>query len=256
MRVQDLLSVEGKVAVVTGASSGLGVTFAEGLAEAGASLVLAARRQQKLETVARDLRDLGVKARPLQCDVSKEEEVRALVEDTVETFGRLDILVNNAGVASMSPATDVTLEEWNRVVAVNLTGVFLCARTAARQMIKQGQGGKVINIASIYGAVGDVFPAAPYYATKGAVINLTRDLAVEWAPSRINVNAIAPGFFPSEMTEGIFSEPRYLEYINKQTPLGRVGNPDDLKGAVLYLASPGSDYVTGQTLFVDGGWTS
>lgn len=250
------MSVEGKVAVVTGASSGLGVTFAEGLAEAGASLVLAARRQQKLETVARDLRDLGVKARPLQCDVSKEEEVRALVEDTVETFGRLDILVNNAGVASMSPATDVTLEEWNRVVAVNLTGVFLCARTAARQMIKQGQGGKVINIASIYGAVGDVFPAAPYYATKGAVINLTRDLAVEWAPSRINVNAIAPGFFPSEMTEGIFSEPRYLEYINKQTPLGRVGNPDDLKGAVLYLASPGSDYVTGQTLFVDGGWTS
>ncbi len=256
MKVQDLLSVEGKVAVVTGASSGLGVTFAEALAESGARLVLAARRLQKLETVADNLRHLGVKAYPVQCDVGKEEEVRALVEDTVDTFGRLDILVNNAGVASLSPATDMTLEEWNRVVGVNLTGVFLCARTAARQMIKQGQGGKVINIASIYGAVGDVFPAAPYYATKGAVINLTRDLAVEWASFEINVNAIAPGFFPSEMTEGIFSDPHYLEYINKQTPLGRVGNPDDLKGAVLYLASPASDFVTGQTLFVDGGWTA
>jgi gluconate 5-dehydrogenase len=256
MKVQDLLSVRGRVAVVTGASSGLGVTFAEALAEAGASLVLAARRMEKLEAVARNLQAQGAKAWALPCDVGKEVEVQALMEDTVDTFGRLDILVNNAGVASLSPATDMTLEEWNRVVGVNLTGVFLCARTAARQMIKQGEGGKVINIASIYGAVGDVFPAAPYYATKGAVINLTRDLAVEWAPFKINVNAIAPGFFPSEMTEGIFSDPHYLEYINKQTPLGRVGNPDDLKGAVLYLASPASDFVTGQTLFVDGGWTA
>ncbi len=143
----------------------------------------------------------------------------------------------------------------SKVVSVNLTGVFLCARTAARQMIKQG-GGKVVNIASIYGAVGDVFPASPYYATKGAVINMTRDLAVEWAPFKIRVNAIAPGFFPSEMTEAIFQDPGYLEYIRKQTPLGRPGNPDDLKGAVVYLASPASDYVTGQTIFVDGGWTA
>lgn len=121
-------------------------------------------------------------------------------------------------------------------------------------MIKQGSG-KIINIASIYGAVGDVFPAAPYYATKGAVINLTRDLAIEWAPFKINVNAIAPGFFPSEMTEAIFRDPTYLEYITKLTPLGRVGNPDDLKGAVLFLSSNASDYITGQTIFVDGGWT-
>lgn len=254
MKVVDMMSLKGKVAVVTGASSGLGVAFAESLAEAGANVELAARRLDRLKEVARNLEVHGVKTRPFQCDVSKEEEVKAMVHDVVDNFGRLDIIVNNAGVASMSPATEMSLEDWNKVVSVNLTGVFLCARTAARQMIKQG-GGKVINIASIYGAVGDVFPASPYYATKGAVINLTRDLAVEWAPFKVNVNAIAPGFFPSEMTEAIFREPRYLEYITKLTPLGRTGHPDDLKGALVYLASHASDYVTGQTIFVDGGWT-
>lgn len=254
VKVVDMMSLKGKVAVVTGASSGLGVAFAESLAEAGANVELAARRLDRLKEVARNLEVHGVKARPFQCDVSKEEEVKAMVDDVVDNFGRLDIIVNNAGVASMSPATEMSLDDWNRVVSVNLTGVFLCARTAARQMIKQG-GGKIINIASIYGAVGDVFPASPYYATKGAVINLTRDLAVEWAPFKVNVNAIAPGFFPSEMTEAIFREPRYLEYITKLTPLGRTGHPEDLKGALVYLASHASDYVTGQTIFVDGGWT-
>lgn len=254
MKISELLSIKGKVAVITGASSGLGVTFAEALAEGGANLILAARRIEKLNEVAVQMRKLGVKAMPFQCDVSKQEEVQALVDTTIKNFGKLDIIVNNAGVAAMGPSTEMPVEEWNRVVSVNLTGVFLCARTAAKQMIKQGSG-KVINIASIYGAVGDVFPAAPYYATKGAVINLTRDLAVEWAPFKVNVNAIAPGFFPSEMTEGIFRESRYTEYITKQTPLGRIGKPDDLKGAVLFLASPASDFVTGQTIFVDGGWT-
>jgi NAD(P)-dependent dehydrogenase (short-subunit alcohol dehydrogenase family) len=255
MRVQDMLSLKGKVAVVTGGSSGLGVTFARALAEVGANIVLAARRLDKMNEVGDDLSRLGVKVRSIQCDVSNQDQVQSLVDDTLKTFARLDIMVNNAGVAAMSPATEITLEEWNRVVSVNLTGTFLCARTAARQMMKRG-GGKIVNIASIYGAVGDVFPASPYYATKGAVINLTRDLAIEWAPFKINVNAIAPGFFPSEMTEGIFQDPHYLEYINKQTPLGRTGTPDDLKGAIVFLASQASDYVTGQTIFVDGGWTS
>lgn len=255
MKTIDMFSLKEKVAVVTGASSGLGKVFAEALAEMGANVEVAARRIEKLNDVANKLRSLNVKTRPFQCDVSKQEEVQALVDDTVKNFGRLDIIVNNAGIAAMSPATEISVEEWNKVVSVNLTGVFLCARTAARQMIKQG-GGKVVNIASIYGAVGDVFPASPYYATKGAVINLTRDLAVEWAPYKIGVNAIAPGFFPSEMTEAIFQDPGYLEYIRRQTPLGRPGNPDDLKGAVVYLSSPASDYVTGQTIFVDGGWTA
>lgn len=250
-----MFSLKGKVAVVTGASSGLGVTFAQALAEVGANIVLAARRVDKLNEVADTITKLGVKVRPIQCDVSQQSQVQSLMDETVKTFGRLDILVNNAGVAAMSPATDISVEDWNRVVSVNLTGTFLCARTAAKQMMK-GTGGKIVNIASIYGAVGDVFPASPYYATKGAVINLTRDLAVEWAPFKINVNAIAPGFFPSEMTEGIFADPHYLEYINKQTPLGRTGNAEDLKGAVVFLASAASDYVTGQTIFVDGGWTA
>jgi NAD(P)-dependent dehydrogenase (short-subunit alcohol dehydrogenase family) len=254
VKVVDMLNLKGKVAVVTGASSGLGVTFAESLAEAGANVELAARRLDRLKEVVQQLGVHRVKARPFQCDVSKEEDVKALVDDVVSNFGRLDIIVNNAGVASLSPATEISLDDWNRVVSVNLTGVFLCARTAARQMIKQG-GGKIINIASIYGAVGDVFPASPYYATKGAVINLTRDLAIEWAPYKVNVNAIAPGFFPSEMTEAIFREPGYMEYITKLTPLGRTGYPDDLKGALVYLASSASDYVTGQTIFIDGGWT-
>ncbi len=255
MKTSDLFSLKGKVAVATGASSGLGVVFAEAFAEMGANVELAARMIEKLTEVANRLRSLNVKTRPFQCDVSKQEDVQALVDDVVKNFGRLDIIVNNAGLAALSPATDISVEEWNKVVSVNLTGVFLCARTAARQMIKQ-EGGKVVNIASIYGAVGDVFPASPYYATKGAVINMTRDLAVEWAPYKIRVNAIAPGFFPSEMTEDIFQDPGYVEYIRKQTPLGRPGNPDDLKGAVVYLSSPASDYVTGQTIFVDGGWTA
>ncbi len=250
-----MFSLKGKVAVVTGASSGLGITFTEALAEAGAKVEIVARRLDKLTQVSQDFKKMGVDARPFQCDVSREDEVKALVDDVVKNYGRLDIIVNNAGVAAMSPATEISMEEWNRVVSINLTGVFLCARTAAKQMIRQNSG-KIVNIASIYGAVGDVFPASPYYATKGAVINMTRDLAVEWAPFKINVNAIAPGFFPSEMTEAIFREPRYLEYIVKQTPLGRTGHPDDLKGAVVYLSSSASDYVTGQTLFVDGGWTA
>ncbi len=255
MRVVDMLNLKRQVAVVTGGSSGLGVTFAQALAESGANIELAARRIDKLNDVAEDLTHLGVKVKAFQCDVSNQEQVHSLISDTVHTFGRLDILVNNAGVAAMSPATEISLQDWNRVVSVNLTGSFLCARESAKQMMKQGQG-KIVNIASIYGAVGDVFPASPYYATKGAIVNLTRDLAVEWAPYKINVNAIAPGFFPSEMTETIFQDPHYLEYINKQTPLGRPGNADDLKGAVVFLSSRASDYVTGQTIFVDGGWTA
>ncbi len=254
MRVTELFDLKGKTAIVTGASSGLGVTFAEALAEAGADVEVAARRQDRLEEVATRLQKIGVSARPFRCDVSNEGEVISLLDDATDHFGKVDILINNAGVASIAPATDMPLEDWNRVLSVNLTGVFLTARTAAKKMA--GKGGKIVNVASIYGAVGDVFPASPYYASKGAVINLTRDLAVEWAPLKINVNAIAPGFFPSEMTASIFSDAGSMEYLRDQTPLGRVGDPQDLKGAVVYLSSKASDYVTGQTIFVDGGWTA
>jgi gluconate 5-dehydrogenase len=249
-------NVKGQNAIVTGASSGLGLAFAEALAECGANVVLAARRLDRLEKVADDLtKRFKIKAIPVKTDVSLEPDVATMVKTALRELGSLEILINNAGIASMNPSVDMTLEEWKKVIDVNLTGVFLCARTAAREMIKNNYG-KIVNIASIYGAVGDIFHAAPYYASKGAVINLTRAFAIEWAPYKINVNAIAPGFFPSEMTEQVFKDENALKHILSRTPLGRTGEPNDLKAALLYLASPASNYVTGQTIFVDGGWTA
>ena len=245
-----------QTAIVTGASSGLGVTFAETLAERGVNMVIAARRYEKLIKVTEDISSkYGVKVVPVQVDVSQEEQVINMMKTAIEKFGSIEILVNNAGAASLSPSVDMSLEEWKKVIDVNLTGVFLCARTAAREMIKKKYG-KIVNIASIYGAVGDIFPTAPYYASKGAVINLTRALAIEWAVYKINVNAIAPGFFPSEMTESVFRDEKALKYILSRTPLARTGESLDLKAALTYLASPASNYVTGQTIFVDGGWTA
>jgi len=248
--------ISGQTAIVTGASSGLGVTFAETLAERGVNLVIAARRYEKLVEVAEDVSGkYGIQVVPVKADVSQEDQVINMTKTAMEKFGSIEILVNNAGIGSLSPSVDMSLEEWKRVIDVNLTGVFLCARTAAREMIKKKYG-KIVNIASIYGAVGDIFPTAPYYASKGAVINLTRALAIEWAPNKINVNAIAPGFFPSEMTEQVFRDENALKYILSRTPLDRTGEPLDLKAALIYLASPASNYVTGQTMFVDGGWTA
>ena len=249
-------NILGHNAIVTGASSGLGISFAEALAECGVNLVIAARRYEKLIQVANNLKDgYGVEVVPVGADVSREEDVKRIVKTAVDRFGSIEILINNAGVASISPSVDMTLEEWRKVIDINLTGSFLCSRTAAREMMKRNYG-KIVNIASIYGAVGDVFHAAPYYASKGAVINLTRALAIEWAQYKINVNAIAPGFFPSEMTEQIFKDENAMRHILSRTPLGRTGEPADLKAALVYLASPASNYVTGQTIFVDGGWTA
>jgi gluconate 5-dehydrogenase len=248
-------NIKGQTAIVTGASSGLGVIFAETLAECGVNLVIAARRYEKLAKVAKDLsKKYNVKVVPVETDVTQEDQIINMVKTAIEKFGSLEILVNNAGTACLCSSVDASLEEWKKVIDVNLTGVFLCARTAAREMIKKKYG-KIVNIASIYGAVGDIFPTPPYYASKGAVINLTRALAIEWAPYKINVNAIAPGFFPSEMTAGLFQDEKSLKYILSRTPLGRTGEPQDLKAALIYLASPASNYVTGQTIFVDGGWT-
>lgn len=253
---QACFDISGQTAVVTGASSGLGVTFAEALAECGVNLIIAARRYGRLVEVAKNLAERnGVDVIPLETDVSQEEQVVRMIDTAVKRFGSLEILVNNAGIASIIPSVDMTLEEWRRVIDVNLTGVFLCARTAAREMMKRKYG-KIVNIASIYGATGDIFHAAPYYASKAAVINLTRAFAIEWAGSKINVNAIAPGFFPSEMTEQVFKDENALKYILSRTPLGRTGEPTDLKAVLVYLASPASNYVTGQTIFVDGGWTA
>lgn len=255
--ITDLcFGIEDQTAIVTGASSGLGVTFAEALAEAGANVAICARRYEKLKNVAdRIEQETGSKVLPVEADVTIEEDVEKLVKTTVDEFGSLEILVNNAGIAAMEESVKMPIKTWRKVIDVNLTGVFLVSRVAAKEMMKNNYG-KIINIASIYGQVGDRFHAAPYYASKAAVINLTRAHAIEWAEYQINVNSISPGFFPSEMTEDIFENEETLELIKSRTALGRTGKPFDLKGAVIYLSSPAANYVTAENINVDGGWTA
>jgi NAD(P)-dependent dehydrogenase (short-subunit alcohol dehydrogenase family) len=247
--LSGLFDLGAKVAIVTGGGSGIGRQMAEGLAEAGAELVLCARKVERCEEAAAAM---PTRALALRCDVSDKRSVDELVRRTVDELGRIDILVNNAGTVWGSPPEDIPLEGWQKVVNVNLTGVFLCAQAAGRRMIEQG-GGKIVNIASVaglHGAPAEVVNALPYHATKGGVISLTRDLAWKWARHNINVNAIAPGWFPSEMSNFVLDRNPDLA---SRIPLGRFGGPEDLKGAVVFLASHASDYVTGHTLVVDGG---
>jgi NAD(P)-dependent dehydrogenase (short-subunit alcohol dehydrogenase family) len=255
--VAQLFDLSGRVALVTGAGSGLGAVFAEALAEAGASVVCVGRRLERVQETAHRLSEIGCQSLAISADVTDEAAVATMIDQTVESFGKLDVLVNNAGTAVVGPPETISLADWQRVVDVNLTGVFLCAREAAKAMIAAGTGGRIINIASILGAVAsEPVPAAAYDATKGAVVNLTRDLAVHWAPKGILVNAIGPAYFPSEMTEAFLALPEMRREIERRTPLGRIGSPEELKGAVVFFASDASSYVTGQTLYVDGGWTA
>jgi len=253
MSVKDLFDLTGKTAIVTGGGSGIGRDMAQALAEAGANLVLCARKAERCEQAAEELAMLGVKTLGLRCDVRDPEEVQRVVDRTTEELGRIDILVNNAGTSWGAPAAEVPLEGWQKVIDVNLTGVFLFSQAAGRTMIADGGGGKIVNIASVAGLGGapaEVLDAIPYNASKGGVIAFTRDLACKWAAHGINVNAIAPGWFPSEMSRLVLERsPQVVERV----PLRRFGGPDDLKGAILYLASGASDYVTGHTLVVDGG---
>jgi gluconate 5-dehydrogenase len=256
MHTRELFDLTGKVAIVTGGGSGLGRQMARALAEMGADLVLCARKAERCEEAARELSALGVRALGLRCDVTDRDDVRALVDRTKAELGRIDILVNNAGRAWVAPAATMPVEEWRRVLDVNLTGAFLCSQAAGNVMIEQG-GGKIINIASVAGlggAMPEVLDAIAYNASKGGLINFTRDLAVKWARHRINVNAIAPGWFPSRMSSTIVE--RWGDRLARNIPLGRIGGDEDLKGAVVYLASRASDYVTGQVLAVDGGQTA
>jgi gluconate 5-dehydrogenase len=253
----SLFDLTSKVAIVTGAGAGLGVTFSTALAEAGASVVCADINGENAEKTAADLTGQGFKAVGVAANVANEVEVEAMVQTAVDSFGGVDILVNNAGIAAVGPAEETTLDDWQRVVDVNLTGVFLCAKAAGKAMMKTGRGGRIINIASILGAVGSQpVSAASYAATKGAVVNLTRDLAIHWAPHNIRVNALGPAYFPSEMTAGLMADPAMLAAVEQRTPMGRVGRPEELKGPIVFLASDASSYVTGQTLYVDGGWTA
>ncbi len=256
MYLKDAFNLSGKTAVVTGGYTGLGKQMACALAELGANLVLAARSGERCEEVAAELSQLfGVKALGVRCDVTKEEDIVNMVNRTMETFDRLDILVNNAGISWAASAADYPMDKWRQVFDVNLTGVFMAAKEAFRIMKQQGKG-KIINVASILGLVGcktNIVDSASYNASKGAVVNMTRDLAAKWAPFGVNVNALCPGWFPTHMTRKLIEMRRneFLEYI----PAGRFGSDKDLKGAIAYLASDASDYMYGQVLVVDGGWS-
>jgi NAD(P)-dependent dehydrogenase (short-subunit alcohol dehydrogenase family) len=248
--VREFFDLSGKVAIVTGGGSGIGRQMAQGLSEAGAELVLCARKVERCEEAAAQM---PTRALAMQCDVTDADSVESMVARTVDELGRVDILVNNAGTVWGAAPEDIPLKGWQKVVDVNLTGVFLCAQAVGRRMIERGEGGRIVNVASVaglHGAPAEVVNALPYHATKGGVISLTKDLAWKWARHGINVNAIAPGWFPSDMANFVIdSNPE----LARRIPLGRFGGPEDLKGVVVFLASRASDYVTGHTLVVDGG---
>jgi NAD(P)-dependent dehydrogenase (short-subunit alcohol dehydrogenase family) len=254
MRVNELFDLSGTTAIVTGGSKGIGRQMAEALAELGANVVVCARHLERCQQTASELAGIGAKALGLRCDLRQPGDPQSVVDQTVEAFGRVDVLVNDAGTAWGAPAEDTPLNGWQKVIDVNLTGLWLMSQAVGRRMIAQGDGGAIVNIASVAGLRGSragVMDAVAYSASKGGVISLTRDLAWKWAPHRIRVNAIAPGWFPSDMSKLVLE--RSGPSILTEIPLGRFGGPDDLKGAVAFLASPAAAYVTGHTLVVDGG---
>jgi NAD(P)-dependent dehydrogenase (short-subunit alcohol dehydrogenase family) len=252
MNVSKLLNLTGRVAIVTGSSIGLGRQMAQGLAEMGANLVLCARKKERCETAAEELKTLGVKTLALACDVKNPLNVQELVDATLARFSRIDILINNAGTSWGAPIEEMRLEQWNKVIETNLTGTFLCCQAVGRVMTAQ-KAGKIINIASTAGLRGSPpdFQAIGYHASKGGVIALTKDLARKWALHNVHVNAIAPGWFPTHMSQVLID--RNKESILRGIPLGRLGSEYDLKGAAVFLASDASDFVTGHVLVVDGG---
>ena len=247
-------NVDGKVALVTGANGGLGRGITLTLAHAGADLVLADCSDDQLDELSREIGAAGKSVLIQKVDISKEEEVIAMTQAALEAFGRIDILVNNAAIAHRIPAVETTLEQLNQTLAVNLTGTFLCGREIGKAMIRQKKG-KIINLASINCAVARPNLSA-YGASKAGVMQLTRCWALEWAPHNINVNAVAPSFIRTPMMEDYLKDKAVHDQLVSNVPLGRIGTIEDMAAAVLFLASEASDYITGHTLFVDGGWVA
>jgi NAD(P)-dependent dehydrogenase (short-subunit alcohol dehydrogenase family) len=252
--LKELYDLSGRVAIVTGGSRGLGEEMAEGLAEAGATVMICARRQQWLGPTMENFRGRGFQVSGMICDVSAPAEVQDVVDTTMERYGKIDILINNAGIAWAAEPEDMPLDKWNKVIETNLTGSFLFSQAAGKEMLKR-KSGCIINIASIAGMVGSVSTShwAGYAASKAGIVGLTRELAATWAREGIRVNAIAPGYFHSRLADPaiVHAEPQ----IKATSPIPRVGNSGELKGVAVFLASDASSYITGQTIVVDGGRT-
>jgi NAD(P)-dependent dehydrogenase (short-subunit alcohol dehydrogenase family) len=254
--MDGIFDLSGRTALVTGASAGLGVAFARALARAGADVVVAARRREALEETAAVVRGFGRRCLVVPTDLTDDAQVEALFAQTVAEFDRLDVLVNNAGFTDRSGVASefASMKRARAIMALDVVAAFYCAQLAGRQMLEQG-GGSIINISSMLGSFGSEFRAAAYHAAKGAVDNMTRVLAVEWAARGVRVNAIAPAYFEgTDMIDAILQNPGTREHIESRTPMGRLGRPEDVEGAVVYLASDASAYVTGCILYVDGGW--
>jgi 2-dehydro-3-deoxy-D-gluconate 5-dehydrogenase len=250
--ILDRFRLDGKVAIVTGASRGIGKAMAQALAEAGADVVVAARSEKPLRELAEELEAMGQRALAFPLDIAKEDDLKRLVETVVREFGRIDILVNNAGINYRCPAENFPIEEYDRVLNVNLRSVFILCQLAGRQMIAQG-GGKIINTASLMSETGGIMISA-YTASKGGIKQLTKTLALEWGPYNIQVNAIGPGYIRTEMTQPLRDDPERNRMILERVCIKRWGEPEDLQGMTVFLASSASDYVTGQVFYVDGGY--
>ncbi len=250
-----MFDLTGKVALVTGASSGIGRASALALARQGATVVVAARRLDRLTDLAKEIVSLGREALPVPMDVTKKETIAAAINKTVEMYGKLDILLNNAGVAEFASFFEMTEEQWDKTIDTNLKGYFLVAQAAAREMAKH-KWGRIVNIASIAsGGVGVGFPSIAHYcASKGGVVALTEAMAVELAPMGILVNCIGPGVIETEMTQALLKDPKQAEGLLSRAPLKRAGKPEEIAAAVVYLTSEEASYTTGTTLYIDGGW--
>lgn len=249
----DLFDLSGKTALVTGGSKGLGRAMALGLARAGCDLALCARDAGGLRETREAVGALGVRAETFPMDVLRKESVGRAVEAVAAAFGKIDILVNNAGVNVRKPTLELADDEWDRVLDTNLKGYFLVAQAVAPHMIRQGRG-KVIHLSSIFGTVGMNNQLA-YACSKGGINQMTKVMAIEWAPHNIQVNAIGPTYFETPLVAQLRNDPERFRFINERTPMGRWGQPEELEGTVIFLASRASDFITGQTIYVDGGWT-
>lgn len=251
----EKFSLKGKSGIITGGGSGIGKAIAKGLVQAGAEVAIVGRNKEKLEKASEEIRKLGGPVIPIQADLSRMEDIKELVDRTVKEFGKIDFLINNAGAIRRTPSEDYTEKDWDDVLNVNLKGPFFLAQAVARVMISQKRKGKIINTSSLIAVQGGKRVPA-YAASKGGLNQVTKTMANDWAKYNILVNAIGPGWVKTEFTEALqHDQERYAEIIGR-IPLGRWADPEDLAGTAIFLASDASDYITGQTIFVDGGWLS